>query len=50
MFVEEMIPVRVYCTEKNIEQIIEHTMSYYNQEAVMAYQISSHVKIKHKKL
>ena len=46
VFVEEMIPVRIYCTEKQIDEIIDQTLEYYNQEAVFTYQISSRVKIK----
>lgn len=40
-----MIPVRIACTEDDIDSIINLTMKYYNQEAVMSYQISEHVKI-----
>lgn len=46
IFVEEMIPVRVYCDEESIDRIIDHTIEYYDQEAVMAYEISSRVKVK----
>ncbi len=45
LFIEEMIPVRVYCTEKSIEKIIGYTLQHYNQEAVLAYEISSNVKL-----
>jgi hypothetical protein len=44
-FIEEMIPVRVYCSEDNIEEIIRMTMEYYRQEAVLAYEISRNVKL-----
>lgn len=50
MFVEEMIPVRIYCDEENIEKIIEHTLRYYKQEAVFAYEVSSNVKVKHRNM
>ncbi|MBI1973132.1 hypothetical protein HYS50_03940 [Candidatus Woesearchaeota archaeon] len=43
---EEMIPVRIYCTEDTIDKIIEYTIQYYDQEAVLAYEISSNVKLK----
>lgn len=48
-FIEEMIPVRIFCNEPDIEQIIDYTLEYYHQEAVFAYEISSNVKIKNKK-
>ncbi len=48
-FHDKMIPVRVYCTEKQIDDLIQFTIKYYHQEAVMAYQISTNVKIIHKK-
>ena len=49
LFVEKMIPVRIYCTKKEINKIIALTMDYYNQEAVMAYKISNEVIVKHRK-
>ncbi|MEI6732201.1 MAG: hypothetical protein WCK90_06010 [archaeon] len=48
-FVEQMIPVRVYCRENEIDKIILYTMDYYKQEAVMAYEISRNVKLVHRK-
>ena len=48
IFVEEMIPVRIFCLESQIEEIINHTLEYYNQEAVLAYEISSNVKLRHR--
>lgn len=48
IFVEEMIPVRIYCTEESIDKIIDLTMGYYEQEAVLAYEISRNVKLRHK--
>ncbi len=49
LFSEEMIPVRIYCDEASIDQIIELTMVHYQQEAVLAYEISSRVKLVKKK-
>jgi hypothetical protein len=46
LFVERMIPVRIACTDEQIDTIINMTLKYYDQEAVMAYQISSKVIIK----
>ena len=48
LFCEEMIPVRIYCSKEDIETIIDHTINYYHQKAVMAYEISSNVILKHK--
>lgn len=45
LFHERMIPVRLACTENQIDQIIEMTLKYYNQKAIMAYQVSSKVKV-----
>lgn len=43
---ERMIPVRVACTKKHIDKIIEFTLTHYNQLAVMAYKLSNEVIIK----
>ncbi len=45
LFFDRMIPVRVYCAEPDIDRIIALTLEYYNQEAVLAYEVSSHVKL-----
>lgn len=47
LFVERMIPVRVMCTEGDIEKIADLTAAYYAQKAVMYYRISDLVRIKH---
>lgn len=46
---EKMVPVRIYCDEKSIDKIIDFTLEYYDQKAVMAYEISSKVKLVHRK-
>lgn len=46
LFKERMIPVRIACTEEQIEHIADMTAKYYNQKAVMFYQVSRKVKIK----
>ncbi len=48
LFVEEMIPVRIYCSEEEMDKIMNYTLNYYNQEAVMSYIISDKVKILNK--
>lgn len=40
-----MIPVNIACTKEQIEQIADHTAKYYDQKAVMYYEISSDVNI-----
>ncbi|MGV8168483.1 MAG: hypothetical protein ACP5N3_00335 [Candidatus Nanoarchaeia archaeon] len=48
VFVEEMIPVRIYCNRETIDRIQDMTLEYYNQEAVFAYRVSSEVIVKHR--
>jgi hypothetical protein len=43
---ERMIPVRIACTEEEINQIADMTAAFYDQDAVMFYQISDKVFIK----
>lgn len=47
LFIERMIPVRIACTRDQINIIIDMTLKYYEQEAVLAYLISEEVIIKH---
>lgn len=46
LFSERMIPVRVLATKDEIHQIIDYTLKYYNQLAVLAYKISDEVILK----
>lgn len=46
LVVERMIPVRLICSRKEIEQIVDFTKQHYEQEAVMAYKISDEVIIR----
>lgn len=48
LHIERMIPVGILCTRKQIEDIIDMTMKYYNQKAVLAYKVSSEYILKHK--
>ncbi|HIH11374.1 TPA: hypothetical protein HA241_04245 [Candidatus Woesearchaeota archaeon] len=43
LFVEKMIPVRLICTRPEIVKIINLTLDYYHQRAVLAYALSSEV-------
>jgi len=45
---ERMIPVRIMCTREQLEQIIDITLEYYDQIAVMAYRISDTIILKHR--
>jgi hypothetical protein len=47
-FQERMIPVRIACTRAQIDKIIDITLKYYEQEAVMCYRISDLVIIRGK--
>lgn len=47
-FKERMIPVRILCSRENIEKIIDITLDYYEQEAVLAYCISNECIVKYK--
>ena len=49
IFVDEMIPVRVHCTEPDLDKILDFTLENYHQEAVFAYEISANVKVKHRR-
>lgn len=42
-FKERMIPVRIMCTAEEIRKVMDYTMEYYDQIAVMAYRISDNV-------
>lgn len=45
---ERMIPVRILCTEAEINTIIDFTLRYYDQTAVLAYRISDKVILREK--
>lgn len=45
---ERMIPVRIMCTREQIDQIIDLTIEYYDQLAVMAYRVSDVIILKHR--
>lgn len=49
LFTERMIPVRILATRPEIETIVDMTMKYYDQEAILAYKISDEVILKEKK-
>lgn len=47
LFSERMIPVRIACTEAQIDRIADMTAEYYDQLAVMYYRIADNVVLKH---
>lgn len=48
LFTERMIPVRIICDDIQIMEIIKFTMAYYDQLAILAYEVSSNVLLIHK--
>ena len=44
-YIEEMIPVQIYCTESQIEGIARETLNHYDQQEVMTRIISEKIKI-----
>jgi len=46
---DTMIPVRIACTDKQMNEILDRTLVHYNdQEAIMAYVISNEVVIRNR--
>ena len=48
LFEERMIPVRIACTKEQIDLIIDLTLEYYDQKAVLAYRVSDEVILRHR--
>ncbi len=48
LMIEDMIPVKIYCTEKEIDEIIKYTLDYYSQDSIFAYKVSDNVKLVHR--
>jgi hypothetical protein len=46
---ERMIPIRIVCTRYQIDKIVDMTIEYYDQEAVLAYKISNEVILRYRK-
>lgn len=49
LFVERMIPVRMFSTKEQMEKIADITAEHYKQLAIMYYALSEEVIIKHYK-
>jgi hypothetical protein len=48
LYYDRMIPVRIHCTKSEIKGIIEMSMEYYRQLAIICYRISDLVLLVHK--
>ena len=48
LYIDRMIPCRIVCNEQQISDIIDFTIDHYNQEAVLAYRVSTNVILRHK--
>jgi hypothetical protein len=48
IFREKMIPVRIICSKEQIDLIVDMTMDYYRQKAILACRISDYVILKHR--
>lgn len=48
LYAERVIPVRILCTRDEIEKVVDLTMVYYNQLAILAYKISDEYILRHK--
>ena len=46
LFQERMIPVRIMATRDEIDKIVDMTLKYYNQLAILCYKISDEVILK----
>lgn len=49
VFTDRMIPVRIMCTEKQIDTIMHYTLTFYDQKAIFCYLVSENVKVLHAK-
>lgn len=48
LFHERMIPVRIAATRAQIDEIVDMTLVYYDQLAVLAYKVSDEVIVRHR--
>jgi hypothetical protein len=48
LFEERMIPVRIACTREQIDKIVDMTLEYYDQKAVLAYRVSEEVILRYR--
>ena len=43
---ERSIPVRIACTSEQMDEIMDMTLDYYEQEAILAYKIYDEVRLR----
>jgi hypothetical protein len=48
LFRERMIPVRIIATREEIDKVVDLTLKYYDQLAVLCYKISDEVILRYK--
>ena len=48
LFTERMIPVRIIATKEEMDKIVDMTINYYDQEAVLAYKIADEYILKYR--
>ena len=41
LFKERMIPVRILCTREEMSEIVDMSLKYYEQKAILAYELSN---------
>lgn len=49
LYSERMIPVRIMCSREEMDKIVDITLQYYAQKAVLAYKISTEVILRYAK-
>ena len=49
LFEERVIPVRIFCTDEEMEKIITFSFKHYRQKAIMYYVISNECKVVYNK-
>ena len=48
-FFERVIPVRIFCSENDMEKIVEMSLTHYRQIAIMFYVVSEKCEIRYQK-
>lgn len=48
IYIDRIIPCKIVCSEEQISEIIDFTIEHYNQEAVLAYRVSTNVILRHR--
>ena len=43
LYEERVIPVKIVCTEEQIHDIMEFSLTHYKQQAILAYELSNNV-------